>query len=138
MSAQSVCASYLKEILQGIHQSSDTYKLALFTSAADLDHLTEVYDPTNDVVGTGYDAGGKTLTGFIVDSLGKTAWADFDTPVVWAASTITARYALIYNASQGDKAVVVLDFLVNKISTAGNFTVNLPDNTVGLVRITGP
>src|SRR5437870_4514838 len=138
MSAQSICVSFLKEILQGVHGPGDTYKLALFTSVADLDHTTETYDPANEATGAGYSAGGKDLSGFAIDSSGKTAWVDFESPVVWPASTIAARYGLIYNSTQGDKAVAVLDFLVNKTSTTGNFTVELPAGTVGLIRITGP
>src|SRR5436309_3328143 len=116
MSSESICVSWLEEIQLGIHRSSDTYKIALYTSAASLDHTTETYSSANEASGAGYVAGGKILTGFATGRSGKTAWTDFS-DVSWPNATITARYALIYNASQGNKAVKTIDFGADKTSS---------------------
>lgn len=134
---QALTNSYKQEILQGIHLAADTYKIALFTSAATLSKATTAYGTSNEVVGAGYSAGGMALAGFAVSLDTDTAILDFGTDPVWAAATITARGALIYNSSRADKAVAVLDFGSDIISTAGNFTVQLPAATAaaGLIRI---
>jgi VCBS repeat-containing protein len=88
------------------------------------------------VVGTGYTAGGNTLTGASVSLTGTTAFVDF-TDTTWTTATITARGALIYNSSKSNKAVAVLDFGSDKTSTAGSFTVQFPanDSSSAIVRI---
>lgn len=121
-----VCNSYKLEIMQGVHETADTYKIALYASAATLSKSTTAYSATNEVVGTGYVAGGATLTGFTQALDTDTAYIDWTTDPTWPASTITARGALIYNSSQGNKAVAVLDFGGDITSTAGTFTVTLP------------
>ena len=133
-----VCNSYKQEILQGTHSSADTYKIALYTSTASLDGTTTAYSATNEVSGTGYTAGGATLSGFTVSGSGPTAWLDFTTDPTWATSTITARGALIYNSSKSNKAVAVLNFGSDITSTAGTFTVTFPtaDASNALLRIT--
>lgn len=133
-----VCTSYLEEILQGIHLAADTYKLALFTSAASLDADTTAYATTEEVVGTGYIAGGVTLTGFDTAQGSGKAWLDFD-DASWETATITARYGLIYNASRSNKAVGIIDFGSDKIATAVTFTVQFPvaDATNALLRLNG-
>ncbi len=136
--SQAICVSFLKEILQGIHHPDDTYRLALFDRAAALDCATEIYGTDHECAGEGYEAGGKVLEGFEVSASGKTAWLSFDGPVIWPRSTITARFGLIFNSSRRDNAVCVIDFMSDKTSTNGNFRVDLPPKTVGLVRITGP
>ena len=132
-----VCNSYKQEILQGTHTSADTYKIALYTSAATLDATTTAYAATNEVSGTGYTAGGATLSGFTVSGSGSTAWLDFTTDPTWAAATITARGALIYNSSKTNKAVAVLNFGSDVTSTASTFTVTFPtaDAANALLRI---
>jgi hypothetical protein len=134
---QALCNSYKQEVLQGIHSSADTYKIALFTSAATLSKATTAYAATGEASGTGYTAGGQNLTGFSATLSGDTAVLDFTTDPSWANSTITARGALIYNASKTNKAVAVLDFGSDITSTNGTFTVQLPtpDATNGLIRI---
>lgn len=129
--------SYKQEILNGIHGSADVFKIALFTSAATLSATTTAYAATNEVVGTGYTAGGMTLAGFTVSGSGSTAWLDFTTDPVWNNASITARGALIYNASKSNKAVAVLDFGADKTSTDGPFTVQFPvaDASNALIRI---
>lgn len=132
-----VCNSYKQEVMQGIHASADTYKIALYTSAATLDKTTTVYSVTNEVAGTGYTAGGATLAGLNIALSGDTAVLDFTTDPSWPAASITARGALIYNSSKGNKAVAAFNFGSDITSTNGTFTAQLPtpDAANGLVRI---
>ena len=95
---QAITTSYKAEVLQGIHDAADTYKMALYTSVATLGTSTTAYSATNEVVGTGYTIGGTTLSGFNVTTSGTTAILDFNDPF-WENATITARGALVYNAS---------------------------------------
>ena len=133
---QAIATSFKAEILQGIHDSADTYKIALYTSAATLGATTTAYSATNEVSGTGYTAGGQVLSGFSVATSGTTAILDFTTDPSWENATITARGALIYNASKANKAVMVLDFGADKSNSEGTFTIRLPlpDATNGLIR----
>ena len=133
---QAIPTSFKAEILQGIHDSADTYKIALYTSAATLGAPTTAYTATNEISGTGYTAGGQVLSGFSVTTSGTTAILDFTTDPSWANATITARGALIYNASKANKAVMVLDFGSDKSNSEGTFTIRLPlpDATNGLIR----
>ena len=133
---QAIATSFKAEILQGIHDSADTYKIALYTSAATLGATTTAYSATNEVSGTGYTAGGQVLSGFSVTTSGTTAILDFTTDPSWENATITARGALIYNASKANKAVMVLDFGSDKSNSEGTFTIRLPlpDATNGLIR----
>lgn len=134
---QSIPTSFKSEVLQGVHLSADTYKIALFTSTATLDATTTVYSTTNEVVGAGYTAGGLTISGYSVTTSGTTAILDWTTDPSWASATITARGALIYNSTKSNKAVYVIDFGADKTSTSGTFTVTLPtpDSTSGLIRL---
>ena len=103
----------------------NTYKIALYTSAAALSAASTVYTTTGEVVGTGYTAGGATLTG-ITQALDTTsAIMDFADPT-WANATITARGAMIYDSTNGNKARAVLDFGADVTSTAATYTVTLP------------
>lgn len=132
-----VTNSFKQEILQGIHSSSDTYKIALYPSTATLSNATTAYSATGEVAGTGYTAGGATLAGYSVTLDTNTAILDFTTDPTWASSTITARGALIYNSTKSNKAVAVLDFGADTSSTNGAFTVTLPAPAAatGLIRI---
>ena len=133
---QAIPTSFKSEILQGIHDSADTYKIALYTSAATLGASTTAYTATNEISGKGYTAGGQVLSGFSVTTSGTTAILDFTTDPSWENATITARGALIYNASKANKAVMVLDFGSDKSNSEGTFTIRLPlpDATNGLIR----
>ena len=134
---QSMVSSFKQQILLGEHDlDTDVIKIALYTSAADLGAGTTVYSTSNEVVGVGYTAGGNTLTGATVSLSGTTAYVDF-ADTTWAASTITARAALIYNSSKSNKAIAVLDFGSDKTTTANNFTVQFPTNDASsaIVRI---
>jgi hypothetical protein len=124
---QTQTTSFKKELYQAIHDlSTDTIKVALYTALADLNADTTVYTTTNEVSGTGYTAGGQVMTGVAISSSGYTAYANWAN-VVWTAA-LTARCALIYNASKGNKSVAVLDFGSDKTS-ATTFTITMPANT---------
>ena len=130
-----ICNSYKKEILDGTHSSGDTYKIALYTSSADLGASTTAYSSTNEVSGTGYTAGGATLSGFSSGLASSTAYLTFSDPS-WSNATITARGCLIYNSSKSNKAVAVFDFGSDVSSTSGTFTVDLPAaGASALIRI---
>src|SRR6056297_1639324 len=103
---QAMCTSFKKELLEGIHDfrsGGDVYKIALFTSSASLDASTTTYSTSNEVTGTGYTAGGNTLTNINPTSSGTTAFLDF-ADTTWSSATITAAGAVIYNSTEGDKA----------------------------------
>lgn len=137
---QAICSSFKQELLVGTHNftvtTGDVFKIALYTSAATLGASTTVYSATNEVSGTGYTAGGATLTNVTPVLTGTTAICDF-ADVTWSAATITARGALIYNSTDGNKAVIVLDFGSDKTSTAGDFTIQfpVPDASNAIIRI---
>jgi hypothetical protein len=121
-----ITISFRREILLGEHDlDTNSLKLALYTSAASLSDGTTVYTTSNEVVGTGYSAGGVVLTGIDVTTDSSVAVVSITDAVV-SASTITARGALIYNSSQANKAIAVFDFGADKSSTAGDFTVQFP------------
>lgn len=114
--------------------ATGTLKIALYTAAANINADTLAYTTTNEVVGTGYVAGGKILTGVTVSKSGTTAYLDFAN-VTWDPANFTARGALIYNTSLGNLAVAVLDFGADKTATT-TFTVQMPENnsTSALIR----
>lgn len=130
---QAMCTSFKVELLQGVHNftasTGDVFKLALYTSSATLGASTTAYSATNEVANSGtYSAGGGTLTNITPTASGTTALTDFD-DLSFTSATITARGALIYNSSDSNKAVAVLDFGGDKISTAGTFTIQFPAAT---------
>ena len=143
---QAMCTSFKVELLNGIHAfgttvarggtTADSMYIALYTSSASLDATTTAYSVTNEVSGTGYSAGGNALTAVAPTSSGTTAFTDFN-DTTWSTATITARGALIYNSTQSDKAVAVLDFGADKTSTAGDFTIVFPtaDASNAIIRI---
>lgn len=132
--SQAMCTSFKVEVLTAVHNlalsGGDTFKMALYTSAATLDASTTVYTTSNEVTGAGYTAGGKILVNVNPTSSGTTAIAEFEDPT-WTTATITARGALIYNSSKSNKAVAVIDFGSDKTSTGGDFTVQMPAFTAG-------
>lgn len=113
------------DALQLLCPSGNTYKCALYPSAATLGAATATYSPTGEVTGTGYTAGGATLTGYSATLDGTTAILDFADPS-WASSTITARGCVIYDATNANKVKAVLDFGADIASTNGTFTVTFP------------
>jgi hypothetical protein len=146
---QAMATSFKVEILDGIHNfgvgvvrastAADVFKLALYTSSATLGASTTAYTTSDEVSssGTNYTAGGLTLTiSQVPTSSGTTAFIDFD-DLTFPSATITANGALIYNATQSNKAVAVLAFGGDKTSTAGNFTIQFPaaTSTTAILRI---
>ena len=137
--SQAMCTSFKVDLLAGNQDfDTDVFKIALYTSAATLDASTTAYTATGEVPSTGnYVAGGNTLTvSTTPTSSGTTAYLSFAN-TTWAAATITARGALIYNSSKSNKAVAVLDFGSDKTSTSGDFTVVFPtaDSSNAIIRI---
>jgi hypothetical protein len=147
--SQAMVTSFKVEILDGVHNfgsgvvrasaSADVFKLALYTSSATLSASTTAYTTSDEVSssGTNYPAGGLTLTISQAPTFTTTtAWLDFD-DLTFASATITANGALIYNETQGNKAVAVLAFGGDKTSTAGNFTIQFPSptSTTAILRI---
>jgi hypothetical protein len=133
---QTLTTSFKQDILLGVHDlETDTIKMALFLATADLGAATTVYTTAGETSGAGYTAGGNTLIGVTVLTSGTTAYVDFANSV-WNPASFTARGALIYNASKGDKAIAVLDFGSDKTTTT-TFTVQMPANTAtsALIRI---
>ena len=125
---QTQTTSFKAQLYQGIHDlTTDVIKIALYTASANLNEDTTVYSSTDEVANTGtYSAGGATLTPITVSSSGYTAYVGF--PNISWTGAITARCALIYNVTQGNKSVAVLDFGSDKTSTT-TFTITMPANT---------
>jgi hypothetical protein len=119
-----------------------TYKVALYTNAATLDSTTTVYSVTNEVVGTGYTAGGVTLAGVSVANTGDTFWVDWSTDPQWTTASFTARGMLIYQVEDdgggANAAMFIWDFGSDKTVSGGTFTIQFPvaDASNALVRIT--
>jgi hypothetical protein len=135
-----LCNSYKQEILEGVHEAADTYKIALYTSSATLSKATTAYSGTNEVAEAGgYTTGGATLSGFSTSLDGDVAILDF-ADAEWTEATITAAGALIYNSSQSNKAVAVLSFGSDIVSTAGTFKITFPvaAAATGLIRLEAP
>ena len=124
---QTMTTSFKAELPQAVHNLlSNSIKIALYTSAATLNADTTVYTTGNEVVASGYTAGGNVLTGVTINTANNVAYISFNNPVFNAA--LTARGALIYNATAGNKSIAVLDFGADKTSAA-TFTITLPTNT---------
>jgi hypothetical protein len=123
---QTQTTSFKLELYQAVHNLTvDTLKIALYSASADLNEATTVYTTVNEVSGAGYVAGGVAMTGVTLLSSEDTAYVNFSN--VEFGSSVTARCALIYNASQGNKAIAVLDFGSDK--TSSNFAITMPKNT---------
>jgi hypothetical protein len=144
--SQTATTSFKVELMQAVHNfgptSPDTFKVALYTGAATLSATTTVYTTSNEVTGSGYTAGGNILVISVSPTAGNntqqvpTAYISFQNST-WASATFTARGALIYNASQGNKSVAVLDFGSDKTVNNDNFVINFPppDPNNAIVRI---
>jgi hypothetical protein len=143
---QTATTSFKVELLQAVHNfgptSPNTFKLALYTAAADIGYTTTVYTTTNEVTGAGYTAGGNTLVISTSPTSGNntanipTAYISFNNSS-WTNATFTARAALVYNSSQGNKAVAILDFGSDKTVNNDTFQVIFPtpDANSAIVRI---
>ena len=127
MISQTQTTSFKEELYKGVHDLlTDTVKIALYTANAGLGEDTTVYSSSDEVVASGYTAGGVVMTGVTVSSSGSTAYVNWAN-VSWTGS-LTARGALIYNASQGNKSIAVLNFGADKTSTT-TFLITMPANT---------
>ena len=135
-----MCTSFKKELLEAVHNfknsGGSTFKLAMYTNSASFTAATTAYTTSNEVSGTGYSAGGGTLTRVNPSSSGTTGFTDFS-DLTFSSSTITARGALIYNDTQSDKAVAVIAFGGDKTVTSGTFTIQFPtaDASNAIIRI---
>ena len=124
--SQAMCTSFKAEILDEQHDlASDTLKIALYTSSASLGAGTTAYSTSNEISGTVYSAGGVTLTSTTVSPTGTTAFFDADDPT-WTSASFTARGALIYNSTNGDKAIAVLNFGGDFTVASGTFRIVFP------------
>lgn len=139
---QAICSSFKQQLFEGIHDfeavGGDTFYLALYTSAANLDASTTVYTTSGEVssVGTNYPAGGSALTSLGVFLSGTTAYLDFN-DLTFPNVTLTARGCLIYNQTEANKGVAVFDFGSDKTATDGDFTVIFPapTSTTAVIRL---
>ena len=143
---QTATTSFKVELAQGIHNfgptSPDTLKVALYTAAANIGPTTTVYTTSGEVVGTGYTAGGNTLAISVTPTSGNNSsgtptsyWSFNNTS--WAGASFTARGALIYNSTEGNKSVAVLDFGSDKTVNNDTFQIIFPtpDANSAIVRI---
>jgi len=137
---QAMCTSFKKELLTATHNfatNGNAFKLALYTSSATMGATTTAYSTAQEISNTGsYAAGGGTLTKVAPTSSGTTGFTDF-ADLSFTTATITARGALIYNDTNGDKAVCALDFGADKSSSSGTFTIQFPaaDASNAIIRI---
>jgi len=143
---QGATTSFKVQLLQAVHNfgptSANTFKVALYTANANINADTTIYSTTNEVTGTGYTAGGNTLTISTSPTSGNdssnipTAYISFNN-TSWANATFTARAALIYNSTQGNKSVAVLDFGADKTVSNDTFQIIFPtpDANSAIVRI---
>ncbi|OUU64395.1 MAG: hypothetical protein CBC24_07310 [Candidatus Pelagibacter sp. TMED64] len=127
--SQAMCSSFKKELLEAKHNflasGGNSFKLALYTSSASLGASTTAYTSSNEASGTNYTATGAALTNIDPSNDGTTGITDFSN-LTFSTVTITARGALIYNDTNADRAVCVLDFGGDKTATAGDFTITFP------------
>ena len=135
-----MCTSFKSQLMSGLHDfdnpSGNTFKIALYTSSATLGAATTAYSTSDEVVGTGYTAGGNTLTSVSPTTSGTTAYVDF-ADVTWSNSTITANGALVYNTSASNASVIVLAFGSDKSTSNGDFTIIFPtaNSSDAIIRI---
>jgi hypothetical protein len=141
---QGLTNSFKQDMLQaGQNIVADTLYMALYTAFSDIGQLTTVYTPTNEVPnGNGYNTGGVEVTGAVLSTQttgpnAGTVYVNFDN-VSWPGANFTARGALIYNTSENDKSVAVIDFGSDKIFTSTNNTVTMPANTATTALIRFP
>ena len=138
-----MCNSFKQELLGGVHDlDTDVIKIALIkatptgTYGAATTNYSNVTVSSDESVGTNYTAGGNTLGSATISLDGSTAIVDF-ADTTWASATVSADGCIIYNASQTNKAIAVIDFGGTKTSTNGDFTIEFPtaDASNAIVRI---
>ena len=132
--------SFKQELFLATHNfsttSGNTFKLALYTTVSGFSTGTTNYITTNEASGTGYSAGGTTLVNSTVTVAQNISFVSFNN-ATFSTATLTASCCLIYNSTQSNKAVVVLDFGGSKTSTNGDFTIQFPaaNSTSAVLRI---
>ena len=135
---QTLTTSFKQQLFLGVHDlETDVIKMALYTGLATLDADTTVYTDSYEVTGTGYTATGEVMQDVTVSAASNgVIYVDF-ADVEWNPAAFTARGALIYNSSKGNKSIAVLDFGADKTCTS-TFTVQMPANTAtsALIRLT--
>jgi hypothetical protein len=134
---QGLTNSFKSDILQaGQNIITETLYIALYTANADIGPDTTVYVTAGEVVGTGYTAAGNVLTGASIATLNNIVYVNFNSPQ-WTSATFTVRGALIYNSSQSNKSVAVLNFGSDKTVSNQTFTITMPTNssTSALIRL---
>lgn len=142
-----ICSSFKQELLQGIHAfgtsvvragtGADSFKAALYTPSATVGPATTAYSVTNEVSSANYTAGGVAVTnGNAVGLTGTTAYWTPSASFTWTTVTFTTDCCLLYNSSQGNKAVSSHTF-VSQSPSGGNFTLTMPtnDSSTGLIRL---
>ena len=131
ITTNAICNSFKKELLEATHNFSNpggnTFKLSMYTNSATLGKSTTSFTTGNEVSSPsgGYSSGGKALVNTGTSLATNTAITDF-ADLSFVGVTLTARGALIYNDTNADKAVAVLDFGGDKTATAGTFTIQFP------------
>jgi len=134
---QAMCTQFKRDVMLGLHDlDSDTIRIALFTSSATLNATTTAYATTNEISGAGYTAGGVALASASVINNSTSGCFDATDPE-WTGATFTARGALIYNDTESDLAIAVLDFGGDFTVAGGTFKVVFPAQTkdTAIVRI---
>ena len=131
-----MCIQAKRDFLMGVHRPEDKYKLALYSASAHLNPLTTTYTTEGEISGKGYERGGQLLAGYVCEIDGASAVLGWQTPV-WQNATISAHGALIYNASKGNRALVVVEFGEEVKSTNGRYRLPMPPLTAAsaLVRL---
>ena len=136
--SQAMCTQFKRDVMLGLHDlDTDTIKIALYTSSATLDATTATYSATNEIAnGNGYTTGGVTLANASVIVNSTSGCFDSDNPE-WTSATFTARGALIYNDTESDLAIAVLDFGGDFAVAGGTFRIVFPAQTANtaIVRI---
>ena len=140
---QAMCTSFKNEILQAYHNfgttvtrgatTADTFKAALYLATATINATTTAYSATNEVSGTGYTAGGVTVTNATAPTTsGTTAYWTPSANITYTSVTLSTAFdtVLIYNSTQSNRAVSVHTFGSQTI-TAGTFTLVMPTNAAG-------
>ena len=134
---QAMCTQFKRDVMLGLHDlDSDTIRIALFTSSATLNATTTAYATTNEISGAGYTAGGVTLASASVINNSTSGCFDATDPE-WTSATFTARGALIYNDTESDLAIAVLDFGGDFTVAGGTFKIVFPAQTASnaIIRI---
>ena len=134
---QGLTTSFKEQILNGVHDlEADSLYISVYTDLASLDETTAIYTTVNEITGTGYVAGGELLTNVTVKSLDGVAYVSFSNPT-WSPASFTARGALIYNSTKGNKSIAVLDFGSTKTMSPA-FVITLPPDEASsaVIRIT--